>query len=815
MKNKEKNKLYPILAFSIPFLVYFLAFYFKGLFTNRMFMYDYLQQYYPLFTYLKDLFSGDASLFYDYTYNLGGTLFGTFFYYLSSPFNLLILLISKKDIINFMNMLIIVKISLSGLAMYYYLKRKVGKDNSLNLIFSLCYVFTGYNLSFIINVFWFDIVLLAPLVLIGLENILDDKSPLLYMITLFLCILANYYMAYMLCIFVVLYYLYELLLKYDLKNDKKIIVKKIMSFLIPSILAGLLCSFFLIPCYLESNSYGRDLNITSFFRINFEYLSIFPKMYLGTSGQEIVASSLYSPNIYCGIIIIPLVYLFLINKNISKKERKYTAIFLIIMFLPCILYGLNFVFHLFTNPIGFNYRYSFLLCLFMILIAYKSLLNLNITFKKILVYVIIYVLITADIIVCKELGIIGHYTYINYYFLGLSFILLITYLILLNKSIKNNKFISIIKYIIVVELIANVFICISSLDSFKREYLSNYYFSKNNNELGRLYASDGITYNDSLLYKDWDVAFNLSTDNGRKKKLYILTNINAFANHFSIMDDLLSVKYIYVKPNNNINDYIKVDSGYGYDAKEKYNLHINPNALSIGYIIKNKCNNMAEDGMYYLYDQKILNCLIDEDNNYYIDMTEYEENVGKIHLKNNIDSKYIAVYISYKDSEYADQIELKYKKTDSIESKFYTKYQYHILKNNHKDLVISGSDNIMDIMLLDYDLDLVNEKVNILAKEQLDYKVYKNYIKGTIETDGGILMLTIPYEKGFEITVDGKKVSYYEVLDTFIGIDLTKGKHEIVIKYKQPGLLLGFIVSFISLILSIIYIIFNHKRKMC
>ena len=224
---------------------------------------------------------------------------------------------------------------------------------------------------------------------------------------------------------------------------------------------------------------------------------------------------------------------------------------------------------------------------------------------------------------------------------------------------------------------------------------------------------------------------------------------------------------------------------------------------------------MAEDGMYYLYDQKILNCLIDEDNNYYIDMTEYEENVGKIHLKNNIDSKYIAVYISYKDSEYADQIELKYKKTDSIESKFYTKYQYHILKNNHKDLVISGSDNIMDIMLLDYDLDLVNEKVNILAKEQLDYKVYKNYIKGTIETDGGILMLTIPYEKGFEITVDGKKVSYYEVLDTFIGIDLTKGKHEIVIKYKQPGLLLGFIVSFISLILSIIYIIFNHKRKMC
>ena len=60
-------------------------------------------------------------------------------------------------------------------------------------------------------------------------------------------------------------------------------------------------------------------------------------------------------------------------------------------------------------------------------------------------------------------------------------------------------------------------------------------------------------------------------------------------------------------------------------------------------------------------------------------------------------------------------------------------------------------------------------------------------------------------EEGWEVYVDGTKVKHYELLDTFIGVDLTKGIHEIELRYKVPGLKLGISLSIISLIALIIY----------
>ena len=805
----KKNKIYLLLAFVIPFLVYSMAFYVNGILTNKVMIYDFLQQYYPLFNHLKDLLNGDANLFYNYSYNLGGTLFGAFFYYLSSPLNILLLFVSKSNIINFMNFLIILKLSLSGLTMYLFLKKKFQKDDIVTLLFSLCYSLMGYNISYTINIFWLDIVFLAPLVLIGLENILDNKKPTIYMVTLFLSILSNYYLAYSLCIFIVIYYVYELLIRYNLKTDKKIIIRKIFELIIPSLLIGLTCSFFLIPCYLESSNYGRGMDFLNYFKINFDYLSIFPKMYLGTSGGEIVTTSLYSPNIYCGIITLPLVYLYLVNKDIAKKERKYTLLVLILLFLPCISHGLNFAVHLFTSPLGFNYRFSFLLCLFMIVIAYKSLLNLNISLKKIIIYLVIYLLITIDIIICMEFNIFDHFTFINYYCLLISVILLLVYFILFFKNKKN-----IVTYISIIELVINVFICMSTIPLFDRNIFDNYYFNKDNTSISdyRIYNNAAITYGDNLLYKNRDIALNFSTDNYRKKELYSNTHIDKFNNHFSIMDDLLSVKYVFMEKKNNINNYKKIDSGYS--RNKKYNLYMNPDALSIGYMIKNKCNNIKSKNKKFLYDQSILNCLIDEENDYY---KEIEPNKGKnINTYDILDNDVYVIYIEkdVEDSDYYNKY-FNIDKKDMILSRRYTKYQLFIVRNNKDNfkLKIKNINKMDKVQVFYYDKKSVDEKIDILAKEQLDYKIYKNSVKGTIKTDGGILMLTIPYEKGFSIYVDGKKTPYYEVMDTFIGIDLTKGKHEIVIKYKQPGLLIGIVVSVISFIMSIIYLIWFNKKS--
>ena len=49
-------------------------------------------------------------------------------------------------------------------------------------------------------------MMLAPLVVLGLEQLIKEKKVLLYYISLSLCIISNYYIAIMVCIFQVIWF---------------------------------------------------------------------------------------------------------------------------------------------------------------------------------------------------------------------------------------------------------------------------------------------------------------------------------------------------------------------------------------------------------------------------------------------------------------------------------------------------------------------------------------------------------------------------------------------------------------------------------
>ena len=86
-----------------------------------------------------------------------------------------------------------------------------------------------------------------------------------------------------------------------------------------------------------------------------------------------------------------------------------------------------------------------------------------------------------------------------------------------------------------------------------------------------------------------------------------------------------------------------------------------------------------------------------------------------------------------------------------------------------------------------------------------------NKLKGKINLDNdGTLFLSIPYEDGFDVYVDGKKVDYLKLYDSFLGIKLKKGNHKISITFIPPGLKLGI---FITLTGIIVFIIYNKKNR--
>ena len=80
-----------------------------------------------------------------------------------------------------------------------------------------------------------------------------------------------------------------------------------------------------------------------------------------------------------------------------------------------------------------------------------------------------------------------------------------------------------------------------------------------------------------------------------------------------------------------------------------------------------------------------------------------------------------------------------------------------------------------------------------------------------IANDDRVLFTTIPYEKGWSITVDGTKVETFAFKDAFLAFKLEEGTHQIEFQYTPYGLKVGIGISFISLLIFC-YLIY-HKRK--
>lgn len=89
-----------------------------------------------------------------------------------------------------------------------------------------------------------------------------------------------------------------------------------------------------------------------------------------------------------------------------------------------------------------------------------------------------------------------------------------------------------------------------------------------------------------------------------------------------------------------------------------------------------------------------------------------------------------------------------------------------------------------------------------------------NQICGKIHADReGYLITSIPYDKGFEIWIDGKKRNSEIVNTAFLGAVLPKGDHSITIVYHSPGIWLGKLFSCLGVILWGTAVVLERKRK--
>ena len=85
--------------------------------------------------------------------------------------------------IEMMNTIILLKLSLASVAFTYYIEKRFKVSNVTVSIFAMFYALSGFTAAFSWNLMWFDCVLLLPLVLLGLERLVNEDKGLLYTIT--------------------------------------------------------------------------------------------------------------------------------------------------------------------------------------------------------------------------------------------------------------------------------------------------------------------------------------------------------------------------------------------------------------------------------------------------------------------------------------------------------------------------------------------------------------------------------------------------------------------------------------------------------
>ncbi len=400
---------YLLVAFTVPLVLMFLMYVCRGIYPfgdSTVLVLDLNGQYLYFYEGLWDILHGDGSIFYTFSRNLGGEFMGIFDYYVASPFALLIGLFPREWIQETLLMVFLLKTGLCGLTMGFYLHKHSVSHNKLTIItFSTLYALSNYCIIQMHNSMWIDAVLWLPILVYAIEELIKYGKFRLYVFTLAIILFSNFYIGYMACIFTVAYcFYYYFAHNQNCENnptgEKNHFVRSVVRMVCWSLLAVGIAAFIILSARY-SLSMGKDefsnpsWEITQKFDLFELLLKFLPSSYDTVRPQGL-------PFVYCGVLTLMLAPAFFISKKISNREKIAAALFVLFFIGSFATSTVDLIWHGFQKPNWLNYRYSFMLCFFLIFLAFRAFENLEFTSRKSLLCITAF--IGLIVLILQEMG---------------------------------------------------------------------------------------------------------------------------------------------------------------------------------------------------------------------------------------------------------------------------------------------------------------------------------------------------------------------------------------------------------------------------
>ena len=809
-----------LLAFLIPVMSMLVIFYAKNIYPcggGTFLRTDMYHQYAPFFSELQYKLKNGGSLLYSWDVGLGINFTALYAYYLASPLNFLVVLLPKTLVIEFMTYMIVLKIGLSGLTSAIYFRRHYRKLNVGCAIFGVLYAMSGYVAAYSWNLMWLDCILLFPLVMLGLERLVKGESPVMYVLTLGLCILSNYYISIMICLFMVIWFLCQQVLQTMSWKERG---RSCLRFGLCSLLAGALAAILLLPelCALQGTASANS----SFPDTVKQYFTIVDMMARQMPLVETEQGLDHWPNIYCGAMVFLMLPLYFMNREIPLRRKAVYGALLILFYLSFSLNVLNFIWHGFHYPNSLPCRQGFIYVFLLLAMCYEAYLHRKAVSGQQLGMAL--GLGCLFILLCQKLITDDAFEWYTFYVsLGLVLLYGLFFYMEQHRRWGYNVLLFALLFTVSLESLVNMAVTsvtVTSRDSYTEDNAdvealvsrvqqkdqSFYRFEK----MSRKTKNDGafmhfpsVSIFSSMAYKSCSELFEL---------LGCEASTNAYSINGStpLVNMILSVKYSLYSQEPTA---AEARGQYYVDMQGETYLYGTDYSLPLGYLLTEEELNAFDTkaGTPALVQNSLCESL---------GTSPVLETV----LGDFSDSDYSFTvetagdYYVYVNNKKVKEVKAS---SDSMEKSFDNVDRGYFLELGWLEagetvkLSSETSGQKIDCDVYRFDYEALSEVYNVLSESGLTLTKWTDTeVEGTVQAgEDGILVTSIPYDEGWTVYVDGSAVKPEKVKDTFLGISLTAGEHSIRLSFFPKGLKAGMAISGVSLLLFLLLFLWSRKES--
>ena len=796
-----------LIAFFVPVLVMICIFVQRGIFPfgGRCFLRtDMYHQYAPFFSEFQYKLRTGGSLLYSWDVGMGVNFAALYAYYLASPLNWLILLCPKKFIIEFMTIMIVLKIGLSGLSFAWYLKK-----HSQNCIlgvgfFGIFYALSGYMAAYSWNIMWLDCILLFPLIVYGLERLVKEQKGMLYCVTLGLSILSNYYISIMTCLFLVLYFIALLIM--EKPGPVRKYVDSCVRFGIYSLLSGGLAAGILLPeIYALQSTASGDFDFPKAWSSYFPIFDMIAR-HIGNVETEIGLD--HWPNIYCGVAVFLFFLLYLACKKIAVKEKAVYCGLLLIFFASFSINALNFIWHGFHYPNSLPCRQSFIYIFLMLFICFRAYMYLDETPKKHIA--IAFWGSACFVLLAEKLVTQEHFHFIVYY-VAIIFLAAYAGLMYLYKDGKRTVCGFLALTLVAIE--ASINMSVTSVTTTSRES-----YTSDNEEVRILKdslqpASDFYrvekktrkTKNDGAWMNFPSVSLFSSTANADLSKFFKKLGCESSTNAYSItgstpfVDSIFSVKYaLYSEAvsNTELMMYLRESCGT-YLCENLY-------TLPLGFVLSSD----IEENWQYEMDNpaEVQNdlCLVSGADEVLVDAGG-TVNKNTFTFTPDETGEYYVFVMNKKVKTVKAELPTGQKSFSNVDRGYLLELGT-LAPGTEVKLTADEAGEQLNAIAYRFSEDAMIQVYDRLNQSPMHLTSWKDTkLSGTVSAaKAGMLFTSIPFDKGWTVKVDGEKVETRKAFGAFLAIDVSAGDHVIDFSYFPKGLKTGGLISGGSIVILIL-----------